>query len=101
MQGSAITLAQKFNEMNIQPDLILATDMLDLTTFLSLTRKKTYNTPTVIYFHENQLSYPWSIKDKDFINKEHKYSTLAVENGLKTLKTFKDSPWLSIIFQKK
>ena len=35
------------------------------------------------------------------INKEHKYSTLAVENGLKTLKTFKDSPWLSIIFQKK
>ena len=73
MQGSAITLAQKFNEMNIQPDLILATDMLDLTTFLSLTRKKTYNTPTVIYFHENQLSYPWSIKDKDFINKEHKY----------------------------
>ena len=73
MQGSAITLAQKFNEMNIQPDLILATDMLDLTTFLSLTRKKTYNTPTVIYFHENQLSYPWSIKDKDFINKEHKH----------------------------
>jgi ribosomal protein L11 methylase PrmA len=35
------------------------------------------------------------------INKEHKYSTLAVKNGLKTLKTFKDSPWLSIIFQKK
>ena len=73
MQGSAITLAEKFNEMNIDPDLILATDMLDLTTFLSLTRKKTYKTPTVMYFHENQLSYPWSIKDKDFINKEHKH----------------------------
>ena len=73
MQGSAITLAQKFNKINIQPDLILATDMLDLTTFLSLTRKKTYDTPTAMYFHENQLSYPWSKQDKDFINKEHKH----------------------------
>ena len=35
------------------------------------------------------------------INKEQKYSSLAFENGLKTLKTFKDSPWLSIVFQKK
>ena len=34
MHGGAITLAQKFNEMDIEPDLIIATDMLDLTTFL-------------------------------------------------------------------
>jgi glycosyltransferase involved in cell wall biosynthesis len=73
MQGSAITLAQKFNKLKIQPDLIIATDMLDLTTFLSLTRKTSYNIPTVMYFHENQLSYPWSKKDRDFINKEHKH----------------------------
>ena len=73
MQGSAITLAEKFNEMNIHPDLILATDMLDLTTFLSLTRKKTSKIPTIMYFHENQLSYPWSTKDRDFIDKKHKH----------------------------
>ena len=92
MQGSAITLAEKFNEMNIHPDLILATDMLDLTTFLSLTRKKTYNTPTVMYFHENQLSYPWSIKDKDFINKEHKhYGFINYSSALTADKVFFNS----------
>ena len=92
MQGSAITLAEKFNEMNIDPDLILATDMLDLTTFLSLTRKKTYNIPTVMYFHENQLSYPWSIKDKDFINKEHKhYGFINYSSALTADKVFFNS----------
>ena len=73
MQGGAITLAQKFNTMKSQPDLIIATDMLDLTTFMSLTRKKSSKIPTILYFHENQLSYPWSKKDKDFINNKHKH----------------------------
>jgi glycosyltransferase involved in cell wall biosynthesis len=39
-------------------DLILATDMLDLATFLALTRDLTAGTPTALYFHENQLTYP-------------------------------------------
>ena len=51
MHGGAITLAEKFNNMNWVPNLIIATDMLDLTTFLSLTRKKTYNVPAIMYFH--------------------------------------------------
>ena len=65
MHGGAVTLAGKFNAGNYQPDLILATDMLDLTTFLALTRKKTSSIPTALYFHENQLTYPWSEKDRD------------------------------------
>ena len=69
MHGGAITLAQNFHEMDWRPDLILVTDMLDLTTFLSLTRKKTFDIPTVIYFHENQISYPWSPNDRDVKNK--------------------------------
>jgi glycosyltransferase involved in cell wall biosynthesis len=32
--------------------------MLDLTTFLALTRKQTAVTPTILYMHENQLTYP-------------------------------------------
>jgi glycosyltransferase involved in cell wall biosynthesis len=36
----------------------MATDMLDLTTFLSLTREILHNTPVVLYMHENQLTYP-------------------------------------------
>jgi glycosyltransferase involved in cell wall biosynthesis len=39
-------------------DLILTTDMLDLATFLGLTRELTAGIPTAIYFHENQLTYP-------------------------------------------
>jgi glycosyltransferase involved in cell wall biosynthesis len=58
MHGGAITLARRFNETGQRPDLIMATDMLDLTTFLSLTRATLHNTPIVLYMHENQLTYP-------------------------------------------
>jgi glycosyltransferase involved in cell wall biosynthesis len=58
MHGGAITLARKFLAQNAQPDLILATDMLDLTTFLALTRQQTAHLPTAVYMHENQLTYP-------------------------------------------
>lgn len=58
MHGGAITLARRFLAKNSQPDLILATDMLDLTTFLALTRRVTANIPTAVYMHENQLTYP-------------------------------------------
>ena len=47
-------------ESKREPDLLLVSDMLDLTTFLALTRKRTATIPTALYFHENQLSYPWS-----------------------------------------
>ena len=69
MHGGAITLAKMFDAMDWLPDLILATDMLDLNTFLSLTRDKSNGIPTALYFHENQLSYPWSPDDRDIKNK--------------------------------
>jgi glycosyltransferase involved in cell wall biosynthesis len=65
MHGGAVTLAKKFLQSNFAPDFLLATDMLDLTTFLALTREKTANKKTAIYFHENQLTYPWSPNDTD------------------------------------
>ena len=58
MHGGAVTLARRFREEGHRPDLILATDMLDLTTFLALTRPQTARTPAVLYLHENQLTYP-------------------------------------------
>jgi glycosyltransferase involved in cell wall biosynthesis len=58
MHGGAVTLARRFNETGQRPDLIIATDMLDLTTFLSLTRPTLHHTPIVLYMHENQLTYP-------------------------------------------
>lgn len=73
MHGGAVTLARQFLESDLTPDLILATDMLDLTTFLALTRTRTATTPTAVYFHENQLTYPWSPTDRDIARKRDKH----------------------------
>ncbi len=58
MHGGAVTLARLFLADEFQPDLIIADDMLDVTTFLALTRGRADNIPFVLYMHENQLTYP-------------------------------------------
>ncbi len=61
MHGGAVTLAAALNEAcrgEHPPDLLLATDMLDVTTLLALTRGATAGVPVALYFHENQLTYP-------------------------------------------
>ncbi len=63
MHGGAVALAEQYLKLKEKSDLILATSMLDLTTFLALTREKTANIPVIMYFHENQLTYPWSPDD--------------------------------------
>lgn len=65
MYGGAVSLARQFLDSNAQPDLILASDMLDLPTFLSLSRKKSAGIPVALYCHENQITYPWSPTDED------------------------------------
>lgn len=65
MHGGAVTLAARFLESGNDPDLILGTDMLDLTTFLALTRSRSSRCRSALYFHENQLTYPWSPADPD------------------------------------
>ncbi len=65
MHGGAVSLAREFLAGGSCPDLLLATDMLDLTTFLALTREVTAGVPVALYMHENQLSYPWSPDDSD------------------------------------
>jgi len=57
MHGGAVTLARELRQSPL-PDLIVATDMLDLTTLLALTRDLTVGIPTLLYMHENQLTYP-------------------------------------------
>jgi len=83
MHGGAVTLARKFLTSDLQPDLLLVTDMLDLTTFLALTRHKTARLPVAIYFHENQICYPWSMKDRDILQKrDHHYGFINYSSAL-------------------
>ncbi|MFQ5480058.1 MAG: DUF3524 domain-containing protein [Thermodesulfobacteriota bacterium] len=65
MHGGAVTLAARFLAEGVRPDLILATDMLDLSTFLALTGPLSHGIPTAIYFHENQFTYPWHPDDRE------------------------------------
>jgi glycosyltransferase involved in cell wall biosynthesis len=73
MHGGAVTLARRFMGSDFAPDLIVATDMLDLTTFQALTRSRTASTPMAVYFHENQLTYPWSPTDRDVVHKRDQH----------------------------
>jgi len=101
MHAGAITLAEKFNKLNFSPYLILATDMLNLNSFLSLTRKKTAHIPTAIYFHENQLTYPWSPIDRDIKNRrDHHCSFINYISAYTADKVFFNSAYHKDIFLK-
>ncbi|ERP30760.1 tRNA-queuosine alpha-mannosyltransferase domain-containing protein [Chitinivibrio alkaliphilus] len=65
MNTGAAILAKQFMDSPKQFDRIIATSMLDLPLFLALTRKKSAHIPCYYYFHENQLAYPWSPKDRE------------------------------------
>jgi len=62
MQGAALTMAGQLRGQP-RPDLLLATDMLDLAAFVGLARDYVGDSPIVLYMHENQLTYPLREQD--------------------------------------
>ena len=60
MTGGAVELAEQYKSIREPVDLILATDMLDFNAFLSLAKIDQCKVATAIYFHENQITYPWN-----------------------------------------
>jgi len=62
MQSAALTMARQLRGQR-RPDLLLATDMLDLAAFAGLAREYLGPTPIVLYMHENQLTYPLREQD--------------------------------------
>ena len=66
MHGAPVTLAEKARgalEGGWTPDVIVATDMVNVPAFLALTRDVLAEVPVVLYLHENQLTYP--LRDGD------------------------------------
>jgi len=69
MQGGALALAARANAAlndileyrpvpGSLPDVFFVSDMLDLPTFVALADRRLARTPSLLYFHENQLTYP-------------------------------------------
>lgn len=61
MHGGAVSMARKaieWVEEGNKPDVIFATDMVNVPAFLALTRGHLSDVPVVYYLHENQLTYP-------------------------------------------
>lgn len=61
MRGGAVTLADEIAgwvRQHGRPDVLLVSDMVDLSALLGLTRRTLGDTPVVLYLHENQLAFP-------------------------------------------
>ena len=61
MQGAALTLAADVRQLVAtwgRPDVLVASDMVHLPALLGLARDVLADVPVVVYFHENQLTYP-------------------------------------------
>lgn len=92
MHSGAVSLAKQFLKMDFYPDLIVGTDMLDFAAFLGLTRSKSKDVPTAIYFHENQVTYPWSATDPDIVLKrDNQYGFKNYTSALVADKVFFNS----------
>ena len=92
MYGGAIPLAQQFVQSKENYDLILCTDMMDLSLFLSLSRSKSKRIKSAIYFHENQLTYPWSSRDKEKkLNRDRHYAFINYTSALVADKVYFNS----------
>ncbi|MDH3296647.1 MAG: DUF3524 domain-containing protein, partial [Acidimicrobiia bacterium] len=63
VHGSSVSLAEMTGALVSDggpPDAVVASGMTDLPTYLGLTRKIIGNPTTMLYLHENQLTYPES-----------------------------------------
>ncbi|MCA9215177.1 MAG: DUF3524 domain-containing protein [Planctomycetales bacterium] len=61
MRHAPLSFANDVNRrvaLGEQWDVIFCSDMLNLGEFLALTPRSTRNLPSVVYFHENQFTYP-------------------------------------------
>ncbi len=65
MRVTAFEFARQTDDLD-KYDLIFATDMMNLADFMAMINKKPgmKRLPAVLYFHENQLTYPTSSKHK-------------------------------------
>jgi len=82
MIGGTLELADRIRPDIQSFDILLVTDMIDLPCFVGYL-KEVELPPLAIYFHENQITYPWSSTDPDLAQKrDHHYGFMNVRSAL-------------------
>lgn len=93
MHAGAISFSLRSQEMDA-PDVILATDMLDISAFCGMLPPSWKEVPIVAYFHENQLTYPWSSADPDIrLKRDRHYAFINYTSALAA-----DEVWFNSAF---
>ena len=65
MEAAAFTLAQRVSQGGKTPDVIVASDYVDLPRLRGFLPPHLRSTPVLLYLHENQLTYPDQDPDPD------------------------------------
>lgn len=83
MQGAAIECARLASKSAWTPDVILTSDMLNCAAFRGMIPVGWRNIPLAQYFHENQITYPWSPGDPDpALQRDRTYGMINVLSAL-------------------
>ena len=82
MHGSAVTFAEMIEKNGEQFDTIISTSLTDTALLKSLLLPKMAQTRFITYFHENQLAYPWSEKDREPSRTDMHYAFINFTSAL-------------------
>ncbi|MHC4741045.1 MAG: tRNA-queuosine alpha-mannosyltransferase domain-containing protein [Planctomycetota bacterium] len=94
MRHSAITFAGRVRELVEQGqtwDLLFCSDMLNLAEFVALAPLEVAGLPKIIYFHENQLTYPVRLEDE----RDYQYAMTNLTSALAS-----DVVWFNSAFHR-
>ena len=92
MHGAAIQFSKQLLDQDLNPDIILTTDMLDVSTLKALICNKLPAVKIYSYFHENQITYPWSPTDQDVeLKRDYHYAFINYVSALASDKVFFNS----------
>ena len=92
MRTSAWVFAERIaRERIVPPDVLVASDMLNLAEFKGLVDRRVGTLPCVCYFHENQLTYP----DRHAGERDHHFAFTNLVSGLAA-----DAVWFNSRFHR-
>jgi glycosyltransferase involved in cell wall biosynthesis len=94
MRHAAITFAQQVNELveqGEQFDVLFCSDMLNLAEFLGLVDESVRRLHKVVYFHENQLTYPVQVESE----RDYQYCMTNITTAMAA-----DAVWFNSAFHR-